>query len=115
MDTGAWQQNGRQVAPSADHHASMSPAALDVGSTCRTRSQIGADPLNCAALALAPPVAARYWNAMPFDGDTIASACLEFASSDSRIITPALAQASVLPSVRTRAVITSAAFSTVAT
>src|SRR5438105_8179156 len=114
MDTGAWQQNGCQVAPSADHHASISPAALDLGSTCRTRSQIGADPLNCAALALAPPVAARYWNAMPLEGDTIASACFEFASSVSRIITPAFAQTSVLPIERTRAVIISCGSSTVA-
>src|SRR5256885_412861 len=55
------------------------------------RTHPGTAPAIVPADREAPPVAARYCMAAPFSGDTIMSTCREFASVDSRNITPAFA------------------------
>src|SRR4051812_32352363 len=68
------------------------------------RTQYGAAPVFCV-LVETPPVAVRRWNAIPELLETIIIPCLEPAVRDSRIITPAFAQALVLLTPVTFAVI----------
>ena len=62
----------------------------------------GAPPA-VASLLLSPLNSTRRWKAIPLSGVTAVIACLDDASSVSRIITPALAQPSVCETVSTRA------------
>src|SRR3954447_19538618 len=95
----------RQMTRSVEYHVLNALMPDDGLSDRRMRSQTGAEPPMITTFALDPPVALRYCIAIPFPGVTTASACVEAAVRTSRIITPALAHASVLPIRRTRAVI----------
>ena len=54
-------------------------------------NQYGATGPAETALEVVPPVAARYWNVAPLEGLIATNTFLAFASSDSRIISPAFA------------------------
>ena len=69
---------------------------------CR-RTQYGAPAKTPAVWLLAPPGSSRRWKARPLPGVTTAIAWRAPVSSDSRIITPALAQSLVFCSEATRA------------
>ena len=56
-------------------------------------------------VVLVPPVTVRRWNASPLLYDTSMNAWAEPASSDPRIITPALTHAAVFDVLTTRATI----------
>ena len=80
-------------------------AILDAqGDACRLGTFQFPDELLAGDDLLDPPVEDRNWNATPLLGVTQAKACFEPAAVVSRIITPALAQALVLVSEPTRAV-----------
>ena len=70
-----------------------------------SRTQYGAVTAGPAVLVLTPPVAVRRWKAVPLPGVAIIMACAAPAASDSRIMTPAFAQGSVVGTLTTRAAI----------
>ena len=62
-----------------------------------TFSQYGATNPVVFTWTLAPPVVVRYWNVTPLAGVMKVEACLALELRLSRIITPAFAQGSVVP------------------
>src|SRR5919197_2006137 len=68
------------------------------------RTHAGATPVVAVTLAADPPVVARYCIVTPLPGVTIANTYREFASSDSRNITPAFVHAFTFCTERTRPV-----------
>ena len=74
-------------------------------------TQVGAPAVVPVMLAAAPPVAVRYWNAVPFPAETIMNANCALAASELRIITPAFVQLLTFWTVATRAMIWPSPFS----
>jgi hypothetical protein len=68
------------------------------------RTQFGIEPLALPPAVEPAPVPLRYWKLNPLEGVSNISTCVEFAASDSLIITPAFAHALVFVNELTLAV-----------